>query len=80
MGDHMTTHTHTDDSGTFECPMGAHCEYKRPLRAGSLVAIAGSESVIVGRLEHQPYDWPKHWLVRFRNGTAQIMSPEDFMP
>lgn len=73
------SHTHTDDSGTFICPIGSACKFKRPLKAGSHVAISGSDHVIVGTLEHKPYDWPKHWLVRFRNGTGMIMQPSDFM-
>lgn len=73
------SHTHTDDSGIFACPMGSACQYKKPLKPGSLVCVRGSERVIIGRIESRPYDFPKHWLVRFNNGSAQIMHPSDFM-
>ena len=73
----MKSHTHEDDSGEFECPIGPGCRYQEPLHAGSRVCFSAADGrTIIGTLLRRSPSGPGYWLIKLDNGhTCQRPQP-----
>jgi hypothetical protein len=76
----MKIHTHEDDSGEFECPIGPRCCYQRPLRVGRWVCWSADDGrTITGTLRRRSRRTPGSWLIRLATGRTGLKPPSSFM-